>query len=171
MKIHSAKIEKLKNDPHNARVHNQKNIEAIKGSLAKFGQQKPIVIDKDNVVIAGNGTLEAAKSLGWEEIQVVVTSLDTLNKTAFALADNKTSELAEWDTSILDEQLEALKEVDFDIAAIGFEFDNNDFEFNDPGEEKNTNDKNDLTITVTFDSFDEKQMIFQELNDRGYKVK
>ena len=168
MEIQLKNISSLTSDSNNARVHNQKNIEAIKGSLAKFGQQKPIVIDKDNVV---NGTLEAAKSLGWEEIQVVVTSLDALNKTAFALADNKTSELAEWDTFILDEQLEALKEVDFDIAAIGFDFDNDDFSFIDPGEEKNKTDKNDLTITVTFDSFDEKQMIFQELNDRGFKVK
>lgn len=62
----------------------KKNIEAIKGSLAKFGQQKPIVVNKDNVVVAGNGTLEAARQLGWKEINVVRTNLTGAELTAFA---------------------------------------------------------------------------------------
>ena len=62
-------------DPSNARKHSAKNIEAIKGSLAKFGQQKPIVISKDNIVLAGNGTLEAAKALGWDDIGIISSKL------------------------------------------------------------------------------------------------
>jgi len=75
-------IDTLIFDPANARKHNPKNIEAIKGSLARFGQQKPIVIDKNNVVIAGNGTLQAAKELGLDKIAVHVTSLEGIDRTA-----------------------------------------------------------------------------------------
>jgi DNA modification methylase len=120
MDVIKIEISKLANDPNNARKHSDKNLKAIKGSLAKFGQQKPIVIDSKNVVIAGNGTLEAAKQLGWTHINAVVTELDDLGKMAFALADNKTSELAEWDDDILKEQLDWLDKQDFDIGDIGF---------------------------------------------------
>ena len=133
MQIEKRQIENLAYDPNNARTHNQKNLDAIKGSLAKFGQQKPIVVDSSNVVIAGNGTLQAAKELGWSEIDVVVTSLDKFDKTAFALADNRTAELAEWDGLTLEKSLQALKGVDFDISDIGF--DDFDFEKDDVSSE------------------------------------
>jgi DNA modification methylase len=71
-------------------------------------------------VIAGNGTLEAAKQLGWTHINAVVTELDDLGKMAFALADNKTSDLSEFDDDILKEQLDWLDKQDFDIGDIGF---------------------------------------------------
>jgi site-specific DNA-methyltransferase (adenine-specific) len=121
MNVIKVPIASLVNDPNNARKHGTKNLSAIKGSLAKFGQQKPIVIDAKNVVIAGNGTLEAAKQLGWTHINAVVTELDDLGKMAFALADNKTSELAEWDESMLMGQLDWLDKMDFDIGDIGFD--------------------------------------------------
>jgi DNA modification methylase len=121
MKIESVAIELIAFDPANARKHSQKNLDSIKGSLAKFGQQKPIVVGKNNVVIAGNGTVEAARSLGWDKIQVVRTELVGTDATAFALADNRTSELAEWDAGILSETLKSLKALDFDLSAVGFD--------------------------------------------------
>jgi site-specific DNA-methyltransferase (adenine-specific) len=121
MEIIKLKIEDLVFDPNNVRKHPTKNLEAIKGSLVKFGQQKPIVIDSKNIVIAGNGTLAAAKELGWKEIAAVRTNLDDLNKMAFALADNRTSELAEWDIPELNQQLAQLELGDFDIKEIGFD--------------------------------------------------
>ena len=110
----------LINDPNNARTHSVKNLESIKGSLAKFGQQKPIVINQDNIVIAGNGTLQAARALGWEKINVTQTSLDKFDQTAFAIADNRTSELAEWDDATLAESLQSLIDIDFNLEDIGF---------------------------------------------------
>lgn len=108
-------------DPVNARKHEQKNLEAIKGSLARFGQQKPIVVGAKNVVIAGNGTLSAARELGWKEIEIVRTDLTGVDATAFALADNRTSELADWDPGALGDTLRALRDADFDLDAIGFD--------------------------------------------------
>jgi DNA modification methylase len=123
VKTESVAIKTLVLDPANARKHAAKNLEAIKGSLARFGQQKPIVVGKGNVVIAGNGTLEAARSLGWDKIDVVRTELVGPEATAFAITDNRTGELAEWDAGVLSETLKALKDIDFDLGAIGFDAD------------------------------------------------
>ena len=125
----------LSHDPSNVRTHDEKNITAIKASLRKFGQQKPIVIDDKGTVIAGNGTLESAKSLGWTEIDCVVTELDSLNKTAFAIADNRTAELADWDQTALDLQLQSLAELNMDMSEFDF-----DIKIDDPSVEANEKD-------------------------------
>jgi DNA modification methylase len=121
VEIVSKKISDLLFDPNNARKHDDKNLGAIKGSLAKFGQQKPIVVDAKGIILAGNGTAQAAKALGWDEIDCVVTTLDGFNAAAYGLADNRSSELADWDTDILSKTLKNLREIDFDIEAIGFD--------------------------------------------------
>lgn len=127
MKLETLKVADLILDPNNARTHDNANLEAIAGSLTKFGQRKPIVIDADNVVVAGNGTVTAAKSLGWTEIQAVRVPADWTPDEikAFALADNRTAELASWDAQTLDEQLLDLQLADFDLIAIGFNVEKN----------------------------------------------
>ena len=115
-------ITNLSLDPKNARKHSARNLEAIAASLEKFGQRKPIVVHR-GVVLAGNGTLEAAKSLGWTEIDVAEVPDDWDNDTAkaYALADNRTAELAEWDESELAKQLLELQDADWDITELGFD--------------------------------------------------
>ena len=102
-------VEQLSSDPVNARKHNDRNIASIVSSLRRFGQQKPIVVDSSGVVRAGNGTLEAARILGWEKIAAVETELKGSEATAYAIADNRTSELAEWDSDVLAATLEGLQ--------------------------------------------------------------
>lgn len=121
MEIERIRIDELISDPNNARKHDEKNLAAIKGSLDQFGQRKPIVI-QGNTVIAGNGTLEAAKSLGWESIEVVRVPEDwTADQAkAFALADNRTAELATWDEQVLASQIIELKEAGIEVADFGF---------------------------------------------------
>ena len=121
LRIESRSVHDLSNDPANARKHNDRNINAIIASLRRFGQQKPIVIDKTNIVRAGNGTLEAARRLGWESIDCVTTSLQGSDAIAYAIADNRTAELAEWDEDTLAAQLNGLLTESEDIAlAAGF---------------------------------------------------
>ena len=122
MRVAKVKVAELVNDPANVRKHSEKNLEAIKGSLARFGQQKPLVVGSDGVVVAGNGTLEAARQLGWQEVAIVKTKLTGSDRTAYAIADNRTGELAEWDDAALAEQLSALA-IDDDelLAAAGFD--------------------------------------------------
>jgi DNA modification methylase len=115
-------IAQLSLDPKNARKHSQRNLDAIAASLLRFGQRKPLVIHR-GVVLAGNGTLEAARSLGWTEIEVaeVPDDWDMDTAKAYALADNRTAELAEWDESELAKQLLELQDADWDIRELGFE--------------------------------------------------
>lgn len=122
MDYEKALISTLESDPNNARKHSDKNIKAIVDSLQKFGQRKPIVVH-GTTVIAGNGTLEAAKTLGWEYIEVakVPSDWDMETAKAFALADNRTAELAEWDLEILTAQLQDLEQEGYDVAELGFD--------------------------------------------------
>ena len=123
MKVERIKLAELRHDDQNARTHDQANLKAIAGSLEQFGQRKPIVITQDNKVVAGNGTLTAAKLIGWTEIDCVRVPADwTADQIkAYALADNRTAELAQWDEQVMAAQLLDLQEAGFDIEAIGFE--------------------------------------------------
>lgn len=122
MKVETVKVESLTPDPENARRHDQRNLDAIAGSLRAFGQRRPLVVF-GSTVIAGNGTLEAAKTLGWTEISITRVPRDwTIEQArAYALADNRTAELAEWDTKVLADQLVDLDAVGWDVSEFGFE--------------------------------------------------
>lgn len=113
-------IGKLKLDPGNARQHPERNMEAITASLKRFGQQRPVVAQRNGTVLAGNGLLAAARALGWKEVVVRWTDLKGADATAYAIADNRTSELAEWNLPVLKDALEELDTGDFDMDATGF---------------------------------------------------
>jgi ParB-like chromosome segregation protein Spo0J len=115
-------IDDLTLDPDNARAHNQKNLDAIAKSLQMFGQRKPVVITKDFVVVAGNGTLEAARQIGWKGLSCVTVpdDWDTDTIKAYALADNRTAELASWNTEVLLGQLRDLDSSDWSVTDLGF---------------------------------------------------
>ena len=77
------------------------DVESVKRSLTRFGQRKPIVVREDGTVEAGNTTLKAALELGWTEIAAVAFGDDDATAKAFALADNRTSELGSFDLAAL----------------------------------------------------------------------
>jgi ParB-like chromosome segregation protein Spo0J len=122
LRIENVNINSLTPDPANARTHDSKNLKAIASSLEKFGQRKPIVVTPDSIVVAGNGTLEAAKSLGWTQIAIARTPVGwTWDQVkAFALADNRTAELAEWDDKVLADQLLELDANGWELEELGF---------------------------------------------------
>ncbi len=105
---HLRPVADLELDANNARAHDDRNIQAIADSLARFGQQKPIVVAPDGTVLAGNGTLAAAKHLGWDRIAAVTTDLEGADARGYAIADNRTAELAEWDFVRLSDELQEL---------------------------------------------------------------
>jgi DNA modification methylase len=123
VKLETIKIASLTPDPQNARTHDDTNLKAIQGSLKEFGQRKPIVITQDNTIAAGNGTVAAAKELGWTDIQAVrvPADWDADRIKAFALADNRTAELATWDTEVLNTQLKELESAGIDVSEFGFQ--------------------------------------------------
>ncbi|MGA2998435.1 site-specific DNA-methyltransferase [Bradyrhizobium sp.] len=111
-------------DPDNPRKHGRAQISAIAKSIEAFGFNAPILVDKNNKIVAGHGRYEAALLLGIDKVPVVL--LDHLTPTqarAYMLADNKLSDRSTWDDNKLAIQLKELSDLvlDFDIEAIGFE--------------------------------------------------
>jgi hypothetical protein len=124
MAVETVPIDSISPDPANARKHGARNLETVIASFRRFGQQIPLVVDKSNVVRVGNARLEAAKQLGWDTIQVVRTDLTSSEAIAYAIADNRTAELAEWDDDVLAAQLNGLLAEDEELlASAGFDED------------------------------------------------
>ncbi len=115
-------IESLHPDPANARLHSKRNIETVKASLAKFGQRAPLVVQQQGMVVrAGNARLAAMKELGWTHAAVLIVDESDVSATAYALVDNRSSELGSWDEEALAELLGALQaDPDFDHLVTGF---------------------------------------------------
>jgi len=107
-------------DPTNARQHGPRDLEAQSGSLAKFKQQKPVVLDADYVVRAGNGTVMAAARSGVELVWAVRGDLRGEEATQFALADNRIAELSYWDSAGLAAQLAKFHASGQDVAELGW---------------------------------------------------
>jgi len=115
-------ISTLQFDPKNARKHGEKNLEAIKSSLRKFGQRMPIVVQKDGMVVrAGNGRLQSAKELGWTHIAAVIVDESDVDAVAFAITDNRTSELAEWNSDVLVDHLKDLVGDEYNMVPFGWD--------------------------------------------------
>ena len=114
----------LKPYGRNARTHSPKQIAEIAASIKAFGFNNPVLIDKDDGIVAGHGRVEAAKLLGLATVPTIrLEHLTEVQKRAYILADNKLAEKAGWDREILAIELQHLMqiEVDFDISVTGFE--------------------------------------------------
>lgn len=121
-KIEKVRIDTILEDPQNIRIHPKENIAQIKASLERFGQQQLILVNDDNIVIAGNGRLVAAKELGWKEIVIGRVSMSREEARAYSIADNKTPESAKWDMTLLASTIQELEKLDpkQDWLALGF---------------------------------------------------
>ena len=119
MQIKEIEISKLKEYENNPR-NNEEAVEAVANSINEFGFKVPIIIDKNNTIIAGHTRLLAAKRLKLNTVPVIVADdLTEEQIKAFRLVDNKTAEIAEWDFQKLEKELQALKEID--MSLFGFD--------------------------------------------------
>jgi DNA modification methylase len=103
-------------------LHSDENIDAIMKSLAEFGQDQPLVVQKQGMIVRkGNGRLRAALRLGWKWIAAFVVDEDDVRAAARAIADNRTAELASWDEAKLAELLRSIREAgEIDLEVTGF---------------------------------------------------
>lgn len=175
LKIEKVKCDSLEVDPKNARKHSERNINVIASSLESFGQRRPLVVWGDTV-IAGNGTLEAAKGLGWTDVFITRVPSDWTEEQAraYALADNRSSELGDWDSELLASQLIALADTGFEIEDIGFSMNLDDDNYDpssflddiDPGVPSTDSDfgeKDKYSLPYGFDS-DQREIIIAAIN-------
>ena len=107
-------------DPENARGHDARNIRAIADSIKQFGQRIPILVDAGLVIRKGNGTWLAMKLLDCDKIWAIPLELEGAAKAAFAIADNRSAELAYWEWQIVKQTLQELEAAGQDITELGF---------------------------------------------------
>lgn len=111
LKIEYIDTEKLIPYINNPRI-NDEAVDVVAASIKEFGFKNPILIDKENVIIAGHTRLKAAKKLGLKEVPVIrVEDLTERQIKAFRIADNKTVEFADWDMELLQLELEELEDM------------------------------------------------------------
>lgn len=121
MTIHYLCVDEIKEYENNPR-HNESAVDAVAASINTFGFKVPIVIDKENVIIAGHTRVLAAQKLGLEKVPCIVADdLTPEQVKAFRLADNKTGELAEWDFNALAKEIAELETID--VSQFGFDTD------------------------------------------------
>lgn len=122
LKVIDVQLEDIKPYPNNPR-RNDAAVDAVAESIKNFGVLVPIVLDKNNVIVAGHTRYKAFKKLGWESVPCVMADgLTDEQVRAFRLVDNKTAEMSEWEPELLAAELEAL--ADFDLSAFKFEVPN-----------------------------------------------
>ena len=119
MNIIEKKLADIKPYEKNPRK-NDNAVDAVAASIREFGFRVPVVIDKDNVIVCGHTRYKAAQKLGLETVPCVVADdLTEEQIKAYRLADNKVSELAEWDIDLLGEELDGI--FDIDMSEFGFD--------------------------------------------------
>ena len=160
---------------------NDQAVDAVASSIREFGFKVPIVVDSKGVVVSGHTRLKAAKTLGLDEVPVIVADdLDDTKIKAFRLADNKVAELADWDESLLIKELEELDDLNYDMGQFDFEFDLDDADgggsdgdgSDDIGDiPDNINVMETFALNVIVKDEAEQAELYEEMLGRGYEVK
>lgn len=118
MNIVEMQLSELKPYDNNPR-HNDVAVQPVANSIREFGFKVPIVVDADNVIIAGHTRYRAAQQLGLDTVPCIVADdLSPQQVKAFRLADNKVSEFATWDPDAMMEELQGILEID--MSEFGF---------------------------------------------------
>ena len=116
--------EELKPNRRNARTHSGKQVQLLAAAIKEFAVFVPIVVDENDVILAGHARVEAAKLLGMAKVPTIrVKHLTPERKRAFVLTDNRLAELAGWDDELLGAELGELSSLnlDFEIEITGFD--------------------------------------------------
>jgi DNA modification methylase len=121
MKIIDMSISEITEYGQNPRK-NDVAVQKVAMSIEKYGFQQPIVIDKNNVIVAGHTRFKAAKKLNLSSVPCVIAENLTADEIkAYRIADNKVSEYSDWDEGLLISELSFLKDADFDLTLTGFD--------------------------------------------------
>jgi ParB-like chromosome segregation protein Spo0J len=155
----------------NARRHSVKQIGQISASILEFGFLNPVIIDKNGTIVAGHGRVMAAQQLAIDKLPCIrAEHLTDAQRRAYTIVDNQLALNSDWDNELLKIEIDELRDLEFDLDLLGFdklpEFIP---DLPDDDDEKNTAAK--MVLTVQFDNMDDLETLFEELNDRGYKVK
>lgn len=161
--------------------NNENAVEYVANSIQEFGFKNPIIIDKNNVIIAGHTRYLASKKLQLDNVPCVIADdLTDIQIKAFRIADNKTSEYASWDNELLTMELSELKDLDFNLELTAFQeweleelFDLNIDNENTKKTKKDLSDtiKENFELIIACDDESELESLYEELSERGYECR
>lgn len=144
MKIIEKRLDELTEYENNPRK-NDDAVQYVANSIREFGFKVPVIIDKNNVIVAGHTRIKAAKELGMSTVPCIVADdLTDAQVKAFRLADNKVAEMAAWDFVKLDAEL---PDIDMDLSQFGFNDLDVDLDFDDFFTDSEEKEKEPKTIT------------------------
>ena len=156
MQIEMLKVKDLIPYERNPR-NNKDAVDVVANSIKEFGFKNPIIIDKDNVIVAGHTRLLAAKKLKIKEVPCVrADDLTDEQVKAFRIADNSTAQVAEWDFDLLK----------FEIEDFGLEFETVEDEEKEPRQSVELSES--ISVVIDCDNEDQAEIIFNELTEQGY---
>ena len=123
MKIEEVDINTIKPYKNNPREIPIEAVEKVKQSIKEFGNNQPIVVDKDNVIVVGHTRWRALKNLGKTKAFIVKKDFNKSEAIAYRIMDNRSGENSKWDKNLLKQEIDTLKDTDFNLDMTGFTFD------------------------------------------------
>lgn len=139
---------------------NDEAVKYVANSIKNFGFKSPIIIDKNNVVVCGHTRLKAAKQLKLKKVPCITADdLSDEQIKAYRLADNKVAEMAQWDYSLLDEELEGI--ADFDMQDFGFEFFDEAYGLEEDEPKDNERKRTDNAYNLEFNDIERTDGFYQ----------
>jgi hypothetical protein len=161
-------IKELKPYKKNAKKHPKEQVERIANSIKEFGFTQPVIVDKNNCVVAGHGRILGAKKAGLKQVPtVMLEELTEEQIKAYRLVDNKLNE-SDWDFSLLDEELGILSD-DIDMELFGFDTDMSDEELERAIKEVKFKTKEKHLVIVPCKNEKETIKVQKEIEQLGYK--
>lgn len=168
MNIIYKNLKDLKPYEKNAKRHDKRQIERIAESIKEFGFTQPVLIDKNNTVVAGHGRILGAKKAGLTEVPTVcMEELTEEQIKAYRLVDNKLNESL-WDNKILDEELTEILTSDIDMVLFGFDVDLSDEELNNSIRNITFQAKKKFLVIISCESEQHVKHVQKEIEQLGY---
>ena len=149
----------------NPRKITEKAVDDCAESIRQCGYKAKIIVDENNVIIAGHTRLQALQKLGWKEVEVQrETDMTEEQKKKYRLLDNKTAENGQWDFELLQWELE-----DLDFDGYDFNFDMPTFE--EESEQKEAKYTESVSAVIECEDDEEAERVFNQLQEEGFKCR
>ena len=164
---------------NNPKEHPDEQVKKIASSIKNYGWDQPIVVDGDGEIIKGHGRLQAAKTLGLDEVPVIWREdLSDAEAKAARIADNKTAE-SPWSNDLLGAEMDLLADTQIDLDTLGFDDDELDDILDDaiddgppdPADETALGLDAEYEVIVECEDEPEQEQVFQELTEEGYECR
>jgi hypothetical protein len=175
LRANAVPIDSITPDPCNPNSHNEASVAAIAASLREFDQRKPLIVnERTKIILSGNGTHAAAKSLGWSHVAAFFVPDDPIKNARWSIVDNRAAEFSEWDVDHLNTIKGGLAEARaWDDLADAFALDDLLPAADDPAGEAAPSEPipERYQIVVTVPDQQSQEDLFRELHERGYKCR